>query len=204
MAYLVHLVTNLRGTDAADAMEDVFTRVASEAIGLAEPAPAGTSPFDALRRGLDKRTVRVSDWCHPNGVVSVSGGEWDRGEVETNLRQIEIIVLALRSSILRAATEVKLNPTQQGGFDAEGKLKGTAWVLEAFGGVNVKNNNKLAEDGEALSRAPEGTRRFFACRPRAWTYRSERHAVKAGVFVLVNHADAEGVRLFEFAPSSTG
>jgi hypothetical protein len=201
MPYLVDVTGALLGVDAADALEDVFKRVASEAIGLAEPAPIVGSSFDVLRERLDRRTVAIGDWKHPNALVSVNGGEWDRGEVVTNLRQIEVLILALRAPILRTATSVKLNPTQQAGFDAEGVLGKARWVLEAFGGVNVTNNNKLVNDAASLRTAPVGTRRFFACRPSAWTFRASTKSVTAGTFTLSNDPDQEGIKLFEFHPS---
>lgn len=201
MPYLVVVDGALSAVAAADALSDAFVRIATEAHGLAEPPPSDMSPFDALRTRLDRRTVALSDWKHPNGVLTVSGGDWDRGEVETNLRQIEVIILALRTNVLRAASDVRLNPTQQGGFDAHGLLDGVSWVLEAFGGVNVNNNEKLTKDAEALTAAPGGTCRFFACRPQAWPWRSDTRKVKAGEFSLVSDPTSDGVRLFAFTPA---
>jgi hypothetical protein len=202
MPYLVDVVGTLLAVDATDALMDAFERIASEAIGLAEPAPIGKSSFDVLRERLDQRTVFISDWTHPNAAVVVNGGAWDRGEVETNLRQIEILILALRTSTLRTSNAVKVNPTQQAGFDAEGVLGETRWVLEAYGGTNVNNNNKIAVDGESLRAAPVDTRRFFACRPSAWRSRSVARTVAAGTYTPVSGIDGQDVRLFEFQPAT--
>lgn len=201
MPYLIEVTGSLLGVDAANALEDVFTRIASEATGLAEPAPEGEASFDSLRERLDRRTITISDWKHPNAIVLVNGGSWDRGEIETNLRQVEVLILALRTPVLRTATSVSLNPTQQAGFDAAGQLNKLQWVLEAFGGVNVNNKAKLARDGESLRTASAGTRRFFACRTSAWPFRSSVKSVAAGTFTLLNDPDQDGVRLFEFEPS---
>src|SRR5947207_2834326 len=121
MSYLVDVLRPATAADAAEALTEVFTKVTSEVLGLAEPAERGLR-FDELRRLLNRRKIGISDWEHSARLLRVNGGQWDRGEVETNLRQIEIIVLALRSPVLASATNVKLNPTQQSGFDASGQF----------------------------------------------------------------------------------
>lgn len=61
-------------------------------------------------------------------------------------------------------------PTQQSA-DRNGvgvpDLGGSSWALEAFGGVDISNNGKLAKDMRALTRWP-GRRTLLACRPEAW------------------------------------
>lgn len=198
--YLVQASGSIDAADAAEALDDVFVRIATEAIGIAETTE-GKPSFDGLRERLNRRKVGISDWRHPGGVVTIGGGEWDRGEIETNLRQIEIIVLALRSAVLRAATSIVLNPTQQSGFDATGLLDGKPWVLEAYGGANVENNNKLKDDASALNTAPGDARKFFACRPTAWRRKGTKKVVASGLFTLVNEPEQEAVMVWEFESS---
>ena len=199
MPYLVEVLHPSDGHDAAEGLSEAFVRIAAELLTPGE-GRAAPSRFDELRERLDRRKVDVPDWRDPVRPIVVNGGRWDRGEVETNLRQIEVIVLALRSSILAGSASVRVSPTQQGGFDAVGIRDGRPWALEAFGGSNVNNNNKLVEDGASLARAASGTLRLFACRPAAWRGRSYTRAVSSGSFELINTPDVDHVLLFEFTP----
>ncbi len=126
-----------------------------------------------------------------------AGGEWDRGEVITNLRQIEILILALRSHVFEHASDVLVNPTQQAGFDATGMMREQPWVLEAFGGANVSNNGKLVADAKSLASAPEDALMFFACRPSAWTWAARSRAGAHGSFDALTDR-AGGVLVFEY------
>jgi hypothetical protein len=190
-------------TELADALELAFVQLAGEVMLPAKRSDSSMT-FEALRQELGSRTVVLSDWVHPQNLARVRGGVWDRGEVEMNLRQIEVLVLALRTERLAAARKVWVNPTQQGGFDAGGELDSTRWVLEAYGGVNVRNNRKLVADAQALSGAAPGSTRFFACRPAAWVMKGKTSRSKAGTFRLLNDPLVEGVMLFEFEPLSNG
>jgi hypothetical protein len=154
-------------TEAADALEDAFLRIGAELFAsVADPDDSDGVTFPRLSERLSRRSMTLSAWRHPAGSLEIPGRDWDRGEVEANLRQVEIIILALRSDPLRLATRVTVNPTQQSGFDAEGVLGTDLWVLEAFGGRHVRNNNKLSRDLTTL-RGSSASHRFFACRPSA-------------------------------------
>ncbi len=203
MPYLVEalgVATDAR--EAADALEDVFVRLASELheVRKGDCGEEG-APFDALRKRLSRRTVGISDWTHPGGKFRVNGGQWDRGEIESNLRQIEIITLSLRTRVLASAVNVMVNPTQQAGLDAEGVVDTQRWALEAYGGVNVSNNGKLVEDARTLRALGDGVRKFFACRPSAWPWRSSTRAIEGGTLIEVNEPGVDDVRVFEFTPA---
>ncbi len=203
MPCLVEIDGTLSDADeAASALEDVFRRLASELRGLAAPLePEHDDSFDGLRKWLSCRTVGISDWLHPGKKLRVTGGAWDRGEVATNLRQIEVLILALRAPVLAHARDVKLNPTQQAGADATGALDGERWALEAYGGVDVDNNGKL--DADAVSLAASMTdRRFFACRTEAWRWKSTDRFTGVGLFTLLTDTGPEGIRFFEFHHTS--
>ena len=198
MPYFVQASGLTDASDAADALQEVFVRVATEAIGLLEPMET-LRTFDQLRERIGRRDVEIGGWTHPTGKVIVAGGWWDRGEIETNLRHIEVIALALRSVVLRCAKSVNLNPTQQSGFDASGEVDGKPWVLEAYGGVSVENNNKLVDAAKALRETPGDARRFFACRPTAWPWKRGTKRLGEDTFTLANDPRQESVMLWEFA-----
>ena len=94
------------------------------------------------------------------------------GEIFNNLGHMFVLLQA----ILILAKECSLMPrlcapTQQS--DHEGRriadLEGEGWVLEAFGGSNIKNNGKLAKDLRTLSGGvPQCHRTFLAFRTSAW------------------------------------
>ena len=201
MPYLVEVVGTWTAEGAANAMEAAFVQMAEQVFAPVERTISNRPGFDALREHLGERRVALTGWQQSNQ-LRVSAGEWDRGEVETNLRQIEVIILALRSEKLRSSATVKLNPTQQSGWDAEGISGEGPWVLEAFGGANVMNNGKLENDATALHKAPLGVTGYFACRPKAWRGRDANRTVKdVGRLVLVNGNYAgEGVRLLKLEP----
>ena len=197
MSYLVQLSRNATAAESADALEAAFVHLAIELLApmdKLDPEPR----FDSLRKRLDQRVITLSKWRGADGLIETAGGEWDRGEIATNLRQIEIIILSLRSHVFEEALDVTVNPTQQGGFDATGTLPEGPWVLEVFGGANVSNNNKLALDAKSLASAPLGTRMFFACRPGAWTWAGRSRAGEYGSFDNV-HSDRERVLVFEYS-----
>jgi len=185
--------------EAADALQAAFLHVTSALwTPASEEGPAGQASFDELRTRLSRRTVAVGAWTHPAGKLRVNSGQWDRGEVETNLRQIEVIILALRTAVFREATRVWVNPTQQAGADAEGEIGEERWVLEAYGGANVKNNRKLADDATALRAQPGAYRKFFACRPSAWPKKDPSRALAEGTFIPRGDPEQDGVSVFEF------
>ncbi len=176
--------------------------MAEQVLGPVDQPQSDGPRFDALRKILGQRAVDLNEWSDPTKRLNVTAGKWDRGEVETNLRQIEVIILALRSAKLRSSATVKINPTQQGGWDAEGISAEGPWVLEAFGGSNVTNNAKLEKDAAALKGASLGVTGYFACRPEAWRGLSASRTVKeVGTLVLANdNYEVEGVRLLKLDP----
>lgn len=152
--------------DAADALERAFVLLAPELFVTAPLATGPTPTFDELRASLDRPRIKLSSWSDPSGRLKIPAQEWNRFELEMNLRQVEVLILALRTRTLAASKTVELNPTQQSGYDAAGILDDKRWVLEAFGGVDVTNNQKLKKELMALSGA-EAQLRFFACRSSA-------------------------------------
>ena len=204
MPYLVEVLgVFAEAREAADALEEAFVQIASELRGVAGADDAeGGALFHRLRNWLAQQAIGISSWSHQGGKLRVHGGDWDRREVETNLRQIEIIIFALRGQTLASSTNVVVNPTQQAGLDAHGTQNGALWALEAYGGVNVKNNGKLVEDAKSLSAVGAGIRKLFACRPSAWPWRAPNKKLREGIFTQVNDPEVEEVRLFEFTPAA--
>lgn len=195
--------------EAVSLLQDAFIHIATEVMDpttnpFDDTLPHQYAQFDRLRTLLNRRDTDISDWLDSTGRVKVNGGQWDCGEVETNLRQIEVIVLALRTEQLRQSTNLRANPTQQSGFDAEGTLDRNRWALEAYGGVNVTNNEKLVEDAETLAAAKDRKLLWFACRPNAWRSPKSIRSVSAGTFKLVNDPTKDDVCLFEFFKSDDG
>jgi hypothetical protein len=206
MSYLVEVAPGLTAIEAVSLLQDAFIQVTTEVMDPTNKSFEDTLPhqhlqFDRLRTLLNRRDTDISDWLDPTAKIKVNGGQWDCGEVETNLRQIEVIILALRTPQLRQSTNLRVNPTQQSGFDVEGTQEGTRWALEAYGGVNVTNNGKLAEDAETLSAAKDFKVLLFACRPSAWRSQKTVRSVPAGMFKLFNDPTKDGVCLFEFIRS---
>lgn len=92
-------------------------------------------------------------------------------EVFNNLGHIFVLLQAVH--ILKKCSLIPslCAPTQQSNHEGEriGDLRGEGWVLEAFGGSNIKNNAKIAKDLRTLSlRANGGDRTFLAFRKSAW------------------------------------
>jgi len=206
MPYLVEVAPGMTAIEAVSLLQDAFIQVATEVLDPTNKPFEDTLPhqhlqFDRLRTLLNRRDTDISDWLDSTARIKVNGGQWDCGEVETNLRQIEVIVLALRTAQLRQSINLRVNPTQQSGFDAEGTQDGNRWVLNAYGGVNVTNNGKLVEDAEALSLAKDFKQLLFACRPSAWRSQKTVRSVSAGMFKLINDPTKDGVCLFEFLRS---
>ncbi|MGO9119174.1 MAG: hypothetical protein ACLQPD_16400 [Desulfomonilaceae bacterium] len=89
------------------------------------------------------------------------------GEIFNNL--CHMFVLMQAATIMTEDLSLKplaCAPTQQSDCS---DLEGSGWVLEAFGGVNVSNNGKLAKDLRELARsASAGNRVFLAVREDAW------------------------------------
>ncbi len=206
MPYLIEVAPGMTAIEAVSLLQDAFIQIATEVMDPTSKSFEDTLPhqhlqFDRLRTLLDRRDTDISDWLDSTARIKVNGGQWDCGEVETNLRQIEVIVLALRTAQLRQSTNLRVNPTQQSGFDAEGTQDGTRWVLEAYGGINVTNNGKLAEDAETLSSAKDFNLHLYACRPSAWRSRKTVRSAPAGMFKLINDPNKDDVCLFEFLRS---
>lgn len=94
------------------------------------------------------------------------------GEVFNNLGHMFVLLQAIPILFDKCSLAPNLcAPTQQSDHEGEriADLQGAGWVLEAFGGTDVKNNGKLAKDLRALSaRAKQGDRTFLAFRTSAW------------------------------------
>jgi hypothetical protein len=94
------------------------------------------------------------------------------GEVFNNLGHMFVLLQAIRILDEKCSlTPCLCAPTQQSENEGEriADLKGGGWVLEAFGGSDIKNNAKLAKDLRTLSvRAKQGDRTFLAFRASAW------------------------------------
>jgi hypothetical protein len=203
MRYLVEIAPGMTALESADVLRDAFVRIATEAVEFIERQTEGSllrddALFDSIRKRVDYRFAHIGNWQHPSGKLFVNGGKWDRSEVEATLRQIEVIVLALRTEQLRAATNLQVNPTQEPGFDADGLVQGNRWVLEANGEVKASIKSHLAENGKKLCAAKDCQLRFYACRPFAWRSRESEYAVPTGKFKLVNNPARDDVCLFEF------
>lgn len=204
MPYLVEIAPGMTALESADVLRDAFIHIATEAIELTSKpkngsALDGDALFDSLRKQFDHRYARIGNWQHPTGKLYVNGGKWDRGEIETALRQIEVLVLALRTQPLRAATHLQVNPTQEPGFDADGLVEAGRWVLEANGAIKASIRSQLAENARKLSTAKDCQLRFYACRPLAFRSRDPTsYSVPTGRFELVNEPAREDVCLFQF------
>ena len=168
MTYLV--TVDAAGFDtagaAADALQEAFEHIARE-LFAPRPWDGNAIDFAAQRKRLAPRKVLITAHAHAEKKLVVPAKQWDRFELEMNLRQIEMIILALRTPMLSASTSVHVSPTQQGGADATGNGPDGAWVLEVFGGGDVTNNRKLAKDATALLSVGEQTVKLFACRRAA-------------------------------------
>lgn len=209
MSYLVEVAPGVTAIEAVSLLHDAFIQIATEVMDpttkpFDDTLPHQHAQFDRLRTLLNRRDTDIGDWLDSTARVKVNGGKWDCGEVETNLRQIEVLILALHTAQLRRSINLRVNPTQQSGFDAEGTLDGNRWVLEAYGGVNVTNNEKLDDDAESLAAAKDCKLLLFACRPGAWSSRKWFRLVSAGTFKLVNDPTKDDVCLFEFLKSDDG
>ena len=166
MHYLIHCPKSFgSGVEAADALEKAFVYVAGH---YARWSPGGKGPvtFPALCTMLTQRRIKVPAKTEGGFEVGESrSGDWDLGEVHTNLRQVEVLIGALRTPLLKESEHVHVNPTQQSGVDASGILAGKRWVLESFGGDNIKSNDKIQEDlGKLWIESDLGSRMFFAAR----------------------------------------
>ena len=166
MGYLIEPAATIGSAgEAASALSAAFIHIG--ALLLASPQPnQGEATFDHVASYLGSRMVKITGFDHE--LVTVPGRDWDRGEVETNLRQVEVLVHALRTEFLSPSVAIRVNPTQQPGYDAAGELSGRPWVLEAFGGARITNNDKLAYDLQSLCGCGEQTK-LLAFRKRAWT-----------------------------------
>ncbi|MBK6514116.1 MAG: hypothetical protein IPG04_08330 [Polyangiaceae bacterium] len=109
MPHLVEVSVTWTAKEAANAMEAAFVQMAEQVLAPVERSVSVLPRFDALRADLGKRRVTLDGWEDSSKQLWVRGSEWDRGEVQTNLRQIEVIILALRSAKLRSSDSVELN-----------------------------------------------------------------------------------------------
>lgn len=186
---------------AADALQAAFMHIIGDYL-RSHPVidGAGSSEFETVRQVLSRPAVKVSQYGRDHADCWVAEGEWDRGEVETNLRQVEVLILALRSPVLARASDVKLSPTQQRAEDVGGLLEGRPFALEAFGGMNVRNNDKLGKDARALA-AMQVTHRFFACRSEVQGMPASGAVPGAGTFKLANDPARDGVDLYRLETS---
>jgi len=120
----------------------------------------------ATEQRVDLRATRA--------VCPLIGADHERpGEIFNNLGHMFVLLQAM--SILRekcSLEAVKCAPTQQSKHDGErmADLQGQTWALEAYGGIDIANNDKLALDLRTLSlrRAPV-SRAFLACREIAFS-----------------------------------
>ncbi len=94
------------------------------------------------------------------------------GEIFNNLGHMFVLLQAI--PILRekcSLVPVKCAPTQQSKHEGEriADLQGPTWALEAYGGIDITNNDKLALDLRTLSVWRAAVRRtFLACREIAF------------------------------------
>ncbi len=131
-----------------------------------------------LRESLPKVIVTG----HESLLFNIEGNQkWELSEVHRQMCQVEVLIEALRL-IQKKHPKGKitdLSPTQQSGVDAAGTDRnGKIWVLEAFGGINVRNNGKIGKNVASLMKKTEATHRYFACFGDAWLNYDQRERGK--------------------------
>jgi hypothetical protein len=94
------------------------------------------------------------------------------GEIFNQLGHMFVLLESLRLMRGQGFVADSCAPTQQS-IDARGRsiadLSGPSWALEAFGGVDIRNNGKLAKGLKALQdREQTHCRVFLACRTEGW------------------------------------
>jgi hypothetical protein len=97
--------------------------------------------------------------------------DWEITELQRNISQIAVLVEALRLPELDGSIDVKLHPTQSGDkseCDANGKFEDNSrsWIIEAYGGRDITNNEKIREDVTKLN-ATKASSKWFVCRVSA-------------------------------------
>jgi hypothetical protein len=94
------------------------------------------------------------------------------GEIFNNLGHMFVLSQAIAILQERCSLVSRMcAPTQQSGHEGQriADLQGDGWVLEAFGGLDVSNNGKLAKDLRTLSVCRIAvSRTFLATREVAW------------------------------------
>jgi hypothetical protein len=184
------------GTEASAALEHAYIHIASTLLDHLPERRSAVRDFNALRGALQTVSIPFHESWTSHGLTVPGGREWSRVELENNLRQMEILALALRSEPLARAKIERMSPTQQSGSDAEGTIDDTPFVLEAFGGDDIHSNRKLSKDvAQLFARGNASTRLFFACRKTARG--SETPRLRGALFERPRAAPAEGVVLFE-------
>ncbi len=198
MTHLIHV--DPLGFDtaaaAADALQGAFEAIATE-LFAPRAHDAAVGGFEAQRLRLAPRKILITAHSHPEKKVLVAAKQWDRFELEMGLRQAEVLILALRTPILAAATNVTINPTEQAGADAAGDGPEGPWVLEVFGGGDVSNNRKLEKNATALLAFGDERQKLFACRRSALGGHRPKRAGEASLAVVHDEGTEEnGVVMF--------
>ena len=116
------------------------------------------------------RTEKKIDLRAAKAECDLIGPDYERpSEVFNNLRHMFVLLTAV--SILKRAgfRPTSCAPTQQSRHQGERlcDLQGDDWVLEAFGGVDIRNNGKLAKDFRTLSNHYGQKRTLLAVREDA-------------------------------------
>ncbi|HEX4608722.1 MAG TPA: hypothetical protein VH092_11015 [Urbifossiella sp.] len=168
------LVKTLQGPDIAADLERAYVTLA--AAFLKHRGGDGNDTSDADPVMLDQTvcaTEKVVDLRPAQAVCDLIAADEERpGEIFDNLGHMFVLLQAI--PILRGTHGLIPQfcaPTQQSKHEGNriADLQGEGWVLEAYGGVDVRNNDKLALDLRALFLVkPTLPRTFLAFRESAY------------------------------------
>lgn len=166
------LVRTLKGDNVAADLKAAYEVLAHAYL---EHRGGGVGAADVKEpRNLDavvRATEKPMDLRPAREKCRLIGTDFERpAEAFNNLGHMFVLCEALPLLAARGLVANVCAPTQQSVDEAGAAvpdLGGASWALEAFGGVNIANNGKLAKDFQSLAKW-SGRRTLIACRPEAW------------------------------------
>ncbi|MEO7113632.1 MAG: hypothetical protein ABI183_24550 [Polyangiaceae bacterium] len=174
-----YLVDQIDGTtergSLTSALEAVYCHLAKTWMTAFAAPPKGAGDWRACAQWMRERNDKIEVVRAPH----ISGGKWAAIEILNCVNHIEVLLCAALALENDKWTLKRCAPTQQHladneegvpskVADLEGKDdKGEAFALEAYGGVDYRNNSKLALDMNAL-RQSKKARLLLAAHKSAW------------------------------------
>lgn len=177
MAYLIQFQADANGIPMSQVVKDLRTTL----VRLEGYVKEGMKKLGSIEN-LEDHDIGIPVASYSQGCFSIEGdAPWNIFELHSQYRQAMVILRSLKalseSEPFAGSVIMGMSPSQQKGLDVQGLYVKDGieinWALEAYGGINVKNNQKALSDARNMFNIEKHgvfNRRLFCCYSAAWLY----------------------------------